>query len=62
MISWHDLRIWLSGFLGALAVAAFVAATVIRARERARQDEEHALPKRPVAKAEVSDKSKIHRA
>jgi hypothetical protein len=62
MISWHDLRIWLSGFLGALAVAAFVAATVMRARERARQDEEHALPKRPVAKADVSDDAKIFRA
>jgi hypothetical protein len=27
MNSWHDLRIWMSGFLGALALAAFVAAT-----------------------------------
>lgn len=62
MIPWHDLRIWLSGFLGGLAVAAFVVATVIRARERARQEENHASPKRPVAKAEVSDKSKIYRA
>jgi len=62
MNSWHDLRIWLSGFLGALAVAAFVAATLMRARERARQDEEHALHKRPVAKADVSEKGKIHRA
>ena len=52
----------MSGFLGAIAVAAFVAATVLRARERARQDEELALPKRPVAKADLSDKSKIHRA
>jgi hypothetical protein len=62
MNSWHDLRIWLSGFLGALALAAFVAATLIRVRERARRDEEHALPKRPVAKADVSDKSKSQRA
>lgn len=62
MNSWHDLRIWLSGFLGALAPAAFVAATLMRARDRARQDEEPALPKRPVAKADVSDKSKLHRA
>jgi hypothetical protein len=62
MISWHDLRIWLSGFLGGLAVAAFLAATVMRAYGRARRDEDHAIPKRPVAKADVPDKSKIFRA
>lgn len=51
MNSWHDLRIWLSGFLGALALAVFVAATLIRAAlYRARQGEEPALPRRPVVK------------
>jgi hypothetical protein len=61
MISWHDLRIWLSGFLGALAVAAFAAATLMRAGERARQDEDHAIPRRPAVQADVSDQGKIHR-
>lgn len=50
MNSWHDLRIWLSGFLGALALAAFVAATLMRALDRARQGEEPVLPRRPVVK------------
>ena len=62
MISWHDLRIWLAGFLGGLAVAAFVVATVMRPRERARQEENYEIPKRPIAKADVSDEAKIFSA
>ena len=49
----------MSGFLGGLAVAALVVATVMRPRERARQEENHEIPKRPVAKAHVSDEAKI---
>jgi hypothetical protein len=65
MSTWHDLRIWLSGFLAALALVAFVTATLMRARDRARREEEEralALPKRPVAKAAVPDKDRIFRA
>jgi hypothetical protein len=62
MIPWHDLRVWLSGFLGGLAVSAIVAATFTRAHGRALQGEEHALPKRPIARVDAFEKSKIHRA
>jgi hypothetical protein len=48
----------LSGFLGALALAAFVAATLARVRERTHQDD----AKRLVAKVDVFEKGKIHYA
>jgi hypothetical protein len=56
MIS-HDLRIWLSGFFAAAAVATLVLATIFRIRARADQQEERngkfpprAVPKKPAGK------------
>jgi hypothetical protein len=51
MIS-HDLRIWLSGFFAAAAVATFVLATVFRIRARAGHEKEDngKIPARAVPK------------
>jgi hypothetical protein len=49
---WHDLRIWLSGFFAAAAIATFAMATMIRLRARAsaRKMNVSSVPRKPAAK------------